>query len=303
MSILYNTRVQALILKFEGQTPTFPDAGLTPASQGWKITDIMPGEWAYNIADDKWYYNNGEIIKPLPLNQPGDILTPSNTALFNPTKEPDASGYAYLAGKDFVVYSDLNSSDEVFWDEKIYLCIANAEPGESPETHPEKWDNKGDEVTISTAGAATLFYDNIEKIKEVVSYRDKNNAIDNSTGDVYTYNKDATVGLQPNDNEEAQGRWVKTGEIGVNKTKAYSIDFGLYSTTAQEFNMFGAGKIETVQASNISSVKLTWSGGLQQEITPGDNNINIDASDILTWEVVRANHNEVATLGIILKLD
>ncbi len=303
MSILYNTRIQAVVLKFEGQTPTFPDAGLNPASQGWKTTDIMPGEWAYNIADDKWFYNNGGMIKPLPLNQPGDILTPSNTALFNPAKEPDASGYAYLAGKDFVVYSNLSSPDEAFWEKDIYLCVANAEPGESPESHPAKWENKGREVTVSTAGSATVFYSNVEKIKEIISYKNGNNAIDNSNGDVYTYNKDATVGVQPNDNEDAQGRWVVIGNIGADKNKRYSVDFGIYAFSAQEINMFSAGKIVNVVGSNINTVKLSWSGGIQQTITPGINSIEVEENDILTWEIERTIDGQIATLGIILKLD
>ena len=303
MSVLYNTRVQALILRFEGQVPTFPDIGLTPASVGWKPTDIMPAEWGYNIVDDKWFYNDGEKIKPLPLNQDGEILKPSNTALFNPAKEPDASGYAYLAGKDFVSYSNLTSADENFLEDAIYLCVINAAPGESPETHPAKWENKGAEVIVSTAGVATIFYEDVEKIKEITGYVNGNNAIDNSTGGVYTYNKDATAGVKPNDNEEAQGRWVKTGEIGVNKTKAYSIDFGLFSNSAQEINMFGNGNIEAVHTSNIVSIKLTYSGGVQQVITPGVNSIPINSLDVLTWEITRTNDNEIASIGIYLKLD
>ena len=125
----YNTRVQALILEIKGQEPTMPPEGLTPRSEFWKETDLMPAEWALNIADDRWFYNNGVEIKALPINQQGEAITPSNTALFEPTKDEDENGFAYLAGKDFVVYSNLASSAEAFWEQDIYLCVANAEPG------------------------------------------------------------------------------------------------------------------------------------------------------------------------------
>lgn len=62
-SDLTGTRVKHLVLTTTGQTPTMPLSSLTPYDDDWLSTDILVGEWAYNSADDIWYYNNGSEIK------------------------------------------------------------------------------------------------------------------------------------------------------------------------------------------------------------------------------------------------
>jgi hypothetical protein len=213
MSTLYGAHTQALGFSYTGQKPTFPESGLTPSSSEWKSTDIMPREWAYNSADDIWYYNTGTEIKAFSGSSTEETISIETTALYDATKEEDSGGYAYYAGSDFVVYSNIDSTDEDFQEEQIYLCIESALTGESPETNPEKWEAQGDEVTVSTSGASTLFYDSTSDIQTITDYINGNNTIDISTGIIYEYQTTATTGLQPNDNSETTGRWVEVGSL------------------------------------------------------------------------------------------
>ena len=213
MSTLYGAHTQALGFSYSGQKPTFPESGLTPSSHEWKSTDIMPREWAYNSADDIWYYNTGTEIKAFSGNSTEETISVETTAYYDAEKEEDSGGYAYYAGSDFVVYSNINSSNEDFREEQIYLCIESALTGESPETNPEKWEAQGDTVTVATSGASTLFYDSTSDIQTIIGYVNGNNAVDISTGKIYEYQTTATTGLQPNDNSETTGRWVEIGTL------------------------------------------------------------------------------------------
>lgn len=95
----------------------------------------------------------------------------------------------------------------------------------------------------------------------------------------------------------------ETGKTVVSRVITYSIDFGTTSIVAQEINMFGAAVIDNIIASNIASILLTYSGGLQEVITPGVNSIAITAGDILTWEITRTNDGQLAALGIHLSIN
>lgn len=99
-------------------------------------------------------------------------------------------------------------------------------------------------------------------------------------------------------------RWAYSVPINVGETSArsYSIDFGISLVTAQEINMFGPATIDNIVVSNVASILLTWSGGLQQVITPGANSIAVQASDVLTWEIVRTTEAELATIGVHLQI-
>lgn len=99
---------------------------------------------------------------------------------------------------------------------------------------------------------------------------------------------------------------LKVGVDDINtlaKNKSYTIDFMAHAIIAQEINMFGSGKIVEVDAENVSSIKLTYSGGVQQNVNVGINSIDIISKDLLIWEITRTNDNEIASLGILLKLD
>lgn len=212
MTKLLGTRVQHLILLVSGQKPTIPSVGVMPDSNQWHWSNIMEGELAWNRADDIWYYNNGSEIKALNYATT-ETITPETTALFDAEKQADENGYAYLAGKDFVLFSNETSSEVSFQKQSIYLCIANTSPGESPETNPEKWENKGTSVVISSGGLAQVYFLNETEIKAVSGYKNNNNVVNLETGAILKYDSAATEGIQPNDNGESTGRWVKVGEM------------------------------------------------------------------------------------------
>ncbi len=59
-----NSRVQVLILTTSGQEPTIPSPPtLTPNDPGFKNTDIVVGEFAFNSADDVWFYRKDNTIQ------------------------------------------------------------------------------------------------------------------------------------------------------------------------------------------------------------------------------------------------
>lgn len=211
MTLLKNTRIQHLVLKHRDQKPTIPASGAKPGDTTWKSTDILIGEWAYNKIDEIWYYNNGTEIKA--MNPPAETLTTENVSLYDPARPNDSGGYAYYAGNTYVSYSNPDSSDSEYHTESIYRCVEDALQGESPETHPAKWENQGSEVEVSGGALANIFIKDTAAIRAITNYKDGNNVVDKSTGVIYRYKKDATSGLQPNDNSEDTGRWVENGKI------------------------------------------------------------------------------------------
>ena len=47
-----------------GQKPTIPNPpNLIPVSLGWISTDILIGQWAYNVPDKKWYTRTSSGIE------------------------------------------------------------------------------------------------------------------------------------------------------------------------------------------------------------------------------------------------
>lgn len=70
----------------------------------------------------------------------------SEIEVFDPAKVG-----GYLAGNTFVSYKNLASSDVAFHTASIYHCITNAAMGESPETHPAKWENQGTTITYTAS--------------------------------------------------------------------------------------------------------------------------------------------------------
>lgn len=80
--------------------------------------------------------------------------------------------------------------------------------------------------------------------------------------------------------------------------KTYSIDFGSNSYVASEINMLGDIIITNVAASNVDSILLSYSGGIQQPVSLGAVNISVPASDVLTWEITRQAADMPAVLGV-----
>lgn len=92
--------------------------------------------------------------------------------------------------------------------------------------------------------------------------------------------------------------WMRENVGG--KEITYSIDFGINADVAQEVNMVGVATITQILAVNVSSLFLTWSGGVRQQVTPGVVAISIAEGDVLTWEVERNNETANAVVGVEL---
>ena len=213
MTKLLSTRVQHLILPVSGQKPTVPGANTMPDSPTWRWSDIMEGEFAWNRPDNIWYYRDGGTIEVLGSTPP-EVITPELTAAYDPEKPNDpGTGFAYISGSDFVTYINGSSPDPEFQILQIYLCIESAYTGESPETHPEKWEPKGNSVEIHSNSLSQIFFANELEIKAITGYIKGSNIVNLANGAILKYDSEATSGIQPNDNAGSTGRWVKVGQM------------------------------------------------------------------------------------------
>ena len=132
--------VQPLVLTTAGLKPTVPNPStIMPTDSRFNIeTDLMVGQFAYNVIDDIFYYRSYSGIR--------NLLSPT---------EVDPSGIEtwqnnkiYKAGNIFVSYVNSGSADIQFQTESIYRCVEDTLVNESPETHPNKWVYQGQSVTL-----------------------------------------------------------------------------------------------------------------------------------------------------------
>lgn len=248
-------------------------------------------------------------------NGASQTLTPENTVVYDPDE-------VYESGNVFISYVNEASADPFFHDAAIYRSRVAGVAGVSPEddlydkdTNPDgKWEYQGQTVTLQSGGLASVAQPHAIEIRGITDYAEGNNMFDLST--LFLYEFDPSISsaddgdnfIKPNDIDSADpGRWKKVKEFGTGdgsaKSRSYTIDFLTTSIIAQDINMFEAATIDNIIASNIASILLTYSGGLQQAITPGENAIAITAGDILTWEITRTNAGEPAALGIHLTIN
>lgn len=91
-----------------------------------------------------------------------------------------------------------------------------------------------------------------------------------------------------------------TAKVGIH---TYTLDFGTGGELIQDVNMLGAATITRVITRNVARLFLTDSQGVRQEISlTGTLSIPVPADDILTWEIVRTNDDELACVGIKCEL-
>lgn len=125
---------------------------------------------------------------------------------------------------------------------------------------------------------------------------------EDSTGNVLTARSvaKAGAGIEFEDDAVGEKTVVKVSENTMEsiRTKTYSIDFGSNSYTASEINMLGDIIITNVNASNVDSILLSYSGGIQQPVSLGAVNIAVPASDVLIWEITRQAADMPAVLGV-----
>lgn len=91
-----------------------------------------------------------------------------------------------------------------------------------------------------------------------------------------------------------------TAKVGIH---TYTLDFGTGGELIQDVNMLGAATVTRVITRNVARLFLTDSQGVRQEISLTDTlSIPVSADDILTWEIVRTNDDELACVGIKCEL-
>jgi len=197
-------RIQHLILKGIGEKPIAAPEGVQPGDSEWRSYYIMIGEWAYNLPDDIWYYNNGTEVKSFGARS--EIVDVENTALYDAMRPNDSNGFAYYAGKNFVTYVNESSANPDFHEVQVYLCIQNAEIGESPESHPLKWENKGEGVTISSRNTSTGVVASLAELKAIEGMKTGDSVIVTSVKYWYRFTENAETGIKPNDG--SIGSWI-----------------------------------------------------------------------------------------------
>jgi hypothetical protein len=106
-------------------------------------------------------YQNGKFLRKI-------TDTPSvSVEVWDPTK-------AYLAGDNFVSYKspdyDILPESDPLSEEYIYRCVENTSAGESPESHPDKWQRQG---KVGTIGDNTIFLSDVSGLEEALNERIK----------------------------------------------------------------------------------------------------------------------------------
>jgi len=137
----YITPIQPLVLTVADQKPTIPDpATIMPTDSRFnKQSDLMVGQFAYNVVDDIWYYRSSSAIKKLTGST---VLDVNDVEVWRNDK-------IYQAGNTFVSYVNESSGDPQFQTAAIYRCIVITSAGESPESAPSKWELQGATVDNS----------------------------------------------------------------------------------------------------------------------------------------------------------
>lgn len=247
---------------------------------------------------DKWVYQ-GKTITVDPTTTI-EIITIETASAFDPNKED-----GYLEGS-IISYKNEASLDPQFQTLELYLANADIPMGVTPEQSIE-WVFKGQEITQQNTYPTVRMKSSVSTMKQIVDYKEGDIVFIRNSNEIYEFTEGVTTGEKPDNIDATEtGRWVDVGVDDINtlaKNKSYTIDFMAHAIIAQEINMFGSGKIVEVDAENVSSIKLTYSGGVQQNVNVGINSIDIISKDLLIWEITRTNDNEIASLGILLKLD
>jgi uncharacterized protein (TIGR02145 family) len=106
-------------------------------------------------------YQNGKFLRKI-------TDTPSvSVEVWDPTK-------AYLAGDNFVSYKspdyDILPESDPLSEEYIYRCTENTNAGESPESHPDKWQRQG---KVGTIGDNTIFLSDVSGLEDALNERIK----------------------------------------------------------------------------------------------------------------------------------
>lgn len=192
---------------------------------------------------------------------------------------------------------------------KLYLCITNTTPGESPITTPSKWD---------LASGSGIVLDSIESdipaLKAVTGYSDEDQILVNSNNGLYAFDDASVVAgdddlvVTPDDiTEPAPGRWIKTKTLVTTDTTGVLGDLTSPVTTSlvDAINAIAVNSIEIVD--NITALKAIPStrrefktvivkfydegdegassgGEIKILIFKGDDFTNLEWEDLANWK-------------------
>lgn len=100
------------------------------------------------------------------------------------------------------------------------------------------------------------------------------------------------------------GQWVfgaftgGSGSPTSSTEHTYTIDFYTTATMAQDINMLPAGTITAITARNVTSLWLTYAGGVRVEVNMSNPALSIPNGDVMTWEIGRTTEGSLAAIGI-----
>lgn len=130
--------------------------------------------------------------------QGGETLTPDNVEIYNPNKIG-----GYLQGA-IIAYS---SATVGFETPELYRALFDIPSGQSPESHPAKWFNEGDEFEIVTSNTATSVVQSLAELRAIKGMKTSDTIIVNDDGFYYRFDELIETGEKPNDGSD--GSWVK----------------------------------------------------------------------------------------------
>lgn len=83
------------------------------------------------------------------------------------------------------------------------------------------------------------------------------------------------------------------------KARSYTLDFGSDSDMLQDMNTLGNVTINRIITCNVAALKLSYGDVVRQSVIPGnDLSIAVPDGTLLVWEIVRANEDSPACVGI-----
>lgn len=220
----YITPIQPLILETAGAKPTVPNpATIMPNDDRFNNqSDIMIGQFAYNLPDDTWYYRGYSGIR--------NLLTPTEVNVDQ--VEVWRSDKIYIAGNTYVSYINSSSSNTMFHTEAIYRARETTTVDESPEdslydidTNPTgKWVYQGTSVTSDpTTIEETIYVEDVQLYEddreggyvagEFVSYRNQSSPTEQfQTFAIYLAQNDIPEGIDPEE-DTTSWKWQGTETV------------------------------------------------------------------------------------------
>ena len=98
--------------------------------------------------------------------------------------------------------------------------------------------------------------------------------------------------------EEDMTLHVTPSEKELFLNRQTSLDFGAYEDTISIVNTFGAININRVVGDNVATVKLSHGSTIQQAVTLGDADIDVDDGETMIFEITRTADGSNAALGV-----